>query len=115
MLNPDLKQNWIAALRSRKFTQTTKRLKDDTGHCCLGVLCEISPDVKFVEVHGEHYAIWIHDTPGYETKRDAEPPPALGLKESEKNRLIRMNDGTDGEDHHTFEQIADYIEKNPNI
>jgi len=32
----------VKALRSGKFKQTKHRLKDEDGHCCLGVLCEIS-------------------------------------------------------------------------
>lgn len=36
------KQEWIAALRSGGYEQTTECLKDSTGYCCLGVLCDIS-------------------------------------------------------------------------
>lgn len=39
---------WVEALRSGKYKQTTKgNLKDDEGHCCLGVLCEMSKKAKF--------------------------------------------------------------------
>ncbi len=36
-------EKWVAALRSGKFKQTTGALRDETGHCCLGVLCELAP------------------------------------------------------------------------
>lgn len=38
---------WLNALKSGKYDQTTEVLKDDTGYCCLGVACDIHPDVKF--------------------------------------------------------------------
>ncbi len=34
-------EKWVAALRSGNFNQTQATLKDDWGHCCLGVACEI--------------------------------------------------------------------------
>lgn len=33
---------WIAALRSGKYTQITGALHKDNGFCCLGVACDIS-------------------------------------------------------------------------
>lgn len=53
-LDPDLKAKWLKALRSGRYAQTKGRLhrKEDSaesdrpaGHCCLGVLCDIHPDV----------------------------------------------------------------------
>lgn len=32
---------WVAALRSGAYKQTTSRLRDDKGFCCLGVLCNV--------------------------------------------------------------------------
>lgn len=40
-MNPELKAKWIEALRSGKYEQTTKVLKDKKGYCCLGVLREL--------------------------------------------------------------------------
>jgi hypothetical protein len=36
-----IKDLWVAALRSGEYKQTQKLLKDENGHCCLGVLCEL--------------------------------------------------------------------------
>ena len=49
MLTKDQAKNvrdWVAALRSGKYKQTRKRLKDKDGSmCCLGVACDlIAPD-----------------------------------------------------------------------
>lgn len=41
MLNKNA-QALVDALRSGDYQQTTGTLRDDTGHCCLGVGCDIS-------------------------------------------------------------------------
>lgn len=48
----DLKEKWVAALRSGKYKQGELRLRhksDRDGEpdrfCCLGVLCDVSPDL----------------------------------------------------------------------
>ncbi len=49
----DVKKEWIAALRSDEFKQTTGQLKTDSGFCCLGVLCEL-----YMRKHGGE---WTRD------------------------------------------------------
>ena len=34
-------QKWVLALRSGEYSQTTGKLQDDCGHCCLGVACDV--------------------------------------------------------------------------
>lgn len=41
-MNANWKKKWVAALRSRKYPQTTDALRDGTGFCCLGVACDIA-------------------------------------------------------------------------
>lgn len=41
-LKPEVKADWVAALRSDRFKQTTGYLCDGAGHCCLGVLAELA-------------------------------------------------------------------------
>lgn len=48
----DVKKEWIAALRSDEFKQTTGQLKTDSGFCCLGVLCEL-----YRRKHGGEWAL----------------------------------------------------------
>lgn len=36
----DMKK-WVKALRSGEYKQTQSQLHDDTGFCCLGVLCDL--------------------------------------------------------------------------
>lgn len=40
-MNPKNKSMWVDALRSGEYKQTQSSLKDDTGFCCLGVLCDL--------------------------------------------------------------------------
>lgn len=49
-MNPEVKQKWIAALRSGKYEQGSEKLRSVSGYCCLGVLCDIYAQ--------EHNAQW---------------------------------------------------------
>lgn len=41
-MNQEVKKEWVAALRSGKYSQTSGVLYDgDNAYCCLGVLCDI--------------------------------------------------------------------------
>ena len=40
-MNSQIKQKWIDALRSGKYTQAQSKLYSGHGFCCLGVLCDI--------------------------------------------------------------------------
>ena len=37
----EIKQKWVAALRSGEYEQTEGVLRNGNGYCCLGVLCDI--------------------------------------------------------------------------
>lgn len=41
-MNKEIKQRWINALRSGKYSQTEGCLRDGKGYCCLGVLTDIA-------------------------------------------------------------------------
>lgn len=41
-MNKEIKERWIAALRSGEYSQSAGYLGTDEGYCCLGVLCEIA-------------------------------------------------------------------------
>jgi hypothetical protein len=45
----ELKENWLSALKSGKYIQDSGQLKTQNGHCCLGVLAEIHPDLQITE------------------------------------------------------------------
>lgn len=41
-MNPDIKAQWTAALRSGEYPKTTGTLRTEDGFCCLGVLCDLA-------------------------------------------------------------------------
>lgn len=40
-MKADIKQKWVAALRSGEYEQTEGVLRNGNGYCCLGVLCDL--------------------------------------------------------------------------
>lgn len=41
-MNPEIKAQWVAALRSGEYEQGTGRLHRGDTFCCLGVLCDLA-------------------------------------------------------------------------
>lgn len=41
-MKEEVKNLWVAALRSGKYRQHKQKLNTPDGYCCLGVLCDIS-------------------------------------------------------------------------
>lgn len=100
-MKAELKQKWIDALRSGKYSQAKGRLEDGGSYCCLGVLCvvaglKIAKEGDYVDgtaLYEGYDPIWniFGGRPG----------------ESPQDRLAPMND-----EGKSFSVIADYIEKN---
>ncbi len=40
-MNSQVKEKWIAALRSGEYQQGDGKLRNRDGYCCLGVLCDL--------------------------------------------------------------------------
>ena len=88
---PELKAQWIAALRSGEYTQGRHALNPAPGYyCCLGVLCMVLGRPDFIK-----------SPQTYEHLRQAS-----GLTNSETDGLVELNDIA----RQSFNQIADYIE-----
>jgi hypothetical protein len=85
------KSKWIRALRSGKYKQTKHVFCDGVGHCCLGVLLDVTK--KMGEDRGGPYWERMQTLFGL--------PPAITTK------LAAMND-----DDASFSDIADYIKAN---
>ena len=112
---------WVEAIRSGKYKQAENYLKTKKGHCCLGVLCEISQKVKFTEYpHNDGiYAIIDGDDLAYASL----PPKVITefrLSNSEGKPSCRVE--IDGKEYISlasandqgvlFAKIADWIEEN---
>lgn len=100
-MEQELKQKWINALKSGKYTQTKGQLKDEIGYCCLGVLAEVAN----LPITENGLGIKCADK-----KENGGWKPLCDIINDEKkfSRLWLMNDTED----QSFVQIADYIEKN---
>lgn len=99
-MKPRIKAKWVSALRSGKYKQTTGIMYDQGAHCCLGVLCEVAGAKRRGGrfIHKRTNGIYLL-------------PEALrkqvALDGQQESHLTRLNDHGK-----TFDQIADYIEKN---
>lgn len=109
MMNPEIKAKWVAALRSGEYTQTSGSLKSEDGHCCLGVLCEISKletgfgvDENLAENYGDDR---ICDT----VQNWANLPCSGGARISINGARETLNEHNDN--GRTFPEIADAIEE----
>lgn len=108
MLNPGVKRLWIEALRSGRYQQGRRKLKDvrQRTFCCMGVLCEVAVEAGLKVDYSAH---------GYEC---SSVPTAVaewaGFQYDGRKVFIGMhslyltqhNDGGA-----TFAQIADAIEE----
>jgi hypothetical protein len=101
-MKAELKQKWVAALRSGKYTQGHKQLRTVSNeYCCLGVLCDVFDNSKWKKF----YFCYSYDTP-----RNTNFLPNDLLKEVgrlNERQLVKMNDIYMA----NFIAIADYIER----
>lgn len=107
-MNPEIKKQWVEALRSGRYKQGREALRTtDNRYCCLGVLADMCGQT------------WQHNTDrneyGYVDKDgklqfgilDDNLLDKLDMTYGEQEILWEKND--DGE---TFPEIATYIERN---
>ena len=123
-MDPVVKEKWLAALRSGEYTQTStslrrivkvlygEQLPEDqqyVGHCCLGVLCDISGLSEWHEpsVVGEYNYLGTYGMPPDDVVEWAGMDPRWALTQHALGHLASMND-----DGKTFEEIAQWIEEN---
>ncbi len=97
----EIAMEWVEALRSGKYEQTTGQLREGNKFCVLGVLCDIAPKSvgQWGGISGELFS-----------GHDMVPPGALlewaDITYSETDRFAQDND-----DGRTFAQIADDLQK----
>lgn len=116
-MNPEVKAKWLEALRSGDYQQTTERLQDCGGFCCLGVLTDIYAKETGI---GE----WVVDEDGdliFQTSLEEEGTilpeevkawaeldsthPSIMMPDGYLTSLAELNDGGDA-----FTDIAEKIE-----
>lgn len=110
-MNQQIKQRWIAALRSGEYQQVTGKLHNDRGFCCLGVLCDLYAKEQNVEWHKSHhfYKIFgVETILPYEVVKwsNLEGKNPTALVDGDSKNLSNLNDIG-----YTFEQLAQLIEE----
>lgn len=116
-MDAKLKELWLAALRSGEYPQTMYTLKNSQGYCCLGVLCHVAAEANLLPatlvVQEEPGQIVVKETrEGFEEEsNDQLPDGAFGIATLFMHRLMACNDGRFIYRQHSFEEIADLIEK----
>lgn len=94
MLTKEMKENWVAALRSGDYEQGKVNLFFNNKYCCLGVLCQLNNvEVGIEKAVVENAYEWLVQQ---------------ALTQDVVRTLWRMNDLYDK----TFPEIADWIEEN---
>lgn len=100
-MKPQIKADWLKALRSGKYQQGKARLQSRGLFCCLGILCDLlRPD------------LWATVGIGLRHNDHTDLPSELileqaGLSQTVARQLAVMNDKGK-----TFNEIADFIEIN---
>ena len=124
MMNPEIKQKWVDALRSGRYEQDTRSSllynSNSNSFCCLGVLCDIRREETGFELNS------FFDEVIEDIAVELLPPDIVkwaGLKEE---ILTRVGDGFDiqtrGNEYsslsavndsgrYSFKQIANIIEE----
>ncbi len=121
-MNPEIKAQWVAALRSGKYAKGIGALRDEGKFCCLGVLCELAVAAG-VAMKSERLGSVYYSAPnGDYPERCFLPEPVAqwaGLDSlsprirvshdplSAPRTLSTINDST----YATFEDIASMIEE----
>jgi hypothetical protein len=109
-MNSEIKQKWVAALRSGNYKQGTSFLRDAGDYfCCLGVLCDIEqvPCKSTEEDYAFEYKFEDARTSLYSTL-SVGFSNKMGLSSNNLDDLVDLNDNK----RLSFSEIADYIEKN---
>ena len=77
-MNPDIKEKWVAALRSGEYTQGHGKLYNppENTYCCLGVLCDLYAKEKDIAAEGV-FQKQSFDEDGETEGHNVYPPPEV--------------------------------------
>lgn len=100
----ELKEAWLAALRSGNYKQTIERLQDRDfgGYCCLGVLCDV-----FDPSGWDGVTYRFNGKGGNNQKLPDAMLYRIGMSDDAQEHLMELNDSNG----YSFKEIADYIEE----
>ncbi len=110
-MNPEVKEKFVAALKSGKYKQGREALRRGDQFCCIGVLCDLKNPDDWIDPKAD--VVEYRDANVYsyfQSGRTGSPPMGVmrwaGITERQVSDLIEMNDEGDA----SFEQIAAHVE-----
>jgi hypothetical protein len=124
-MKQEIKEKWVAALRSGEYKQTKGYLHNEEGFCCLGVLTDLCAKEKGIEWEDSDDADGTYAMDGCELQLPSgvvnwaglptddpyvNTPEGMNSESGNYSCLTQLNDGTNGFSSLTFAQIADIIE-----
>ncbi len=98
-MKKELKDKWVAALRSGEYMQCQEQLQKGNSFCCLGVLAEVG--------NLKHDGMSIIDSNGERLSYN----PLIELVDDPNVKLCVLYNLNDSKNK-TFPEIADWIEEN---
>lgn len=114
-MNPDIKAQWVAALRSGEYKQGQRALSHSGRYCCLGVLCELAVKAGAIERVTRTDGTYLYGSGenGWLLPSEVVDWAGVGSGNPRANghELFAYNDGVAGVRRHTFTEIADLIEE----
>lgn len=104
-MDPDLKERWIAALESGDYHWHKGSLSNDdgTGHCCLGVLCEVLKYKRDGTYYYDHDDFIVYSDGG--TDEDT----LANMTQDQLGDLVTINDDEPGAE--TYAPQVEYIKE----
>ena len=118
----DLAIAWVDALRSGKYKQTTRWLRDDDAFCCLGVACELfrqtHGDGEWVTMPDATARVFVLDNVHITKILPSRVRTALGLRGNDgeygaSSQAKRVSLALNNDRGMSFSEIADIIESEP--
>lgn len=105
----EYKNKLVEALRSGKYSQIERNLRNKDGFCCLGVLCDIvNPELWEKVSYSDSYVYYNSNKVTYDQyKLPEEVSKITGLVWEDSRILAELNDSGK-----TFEYIAKHIKEN---
>lgn len=103
-MTPEIKQRWVAALRSGEYEQGRNFLFRNGRHCCLGVLCDLYTKETGIAWNPTSTQVLPVEVVRWSGVSDSNP--GIDFRDHIR-RLADINDSGD----YDFPAIADLIDK----
>jgi hypothetical protein len=113
MMNQEIKQRWIEALRSGNYQQGKNSLFHCGKFCCLGVLTDLYIKERGLQWQQDSADLWSFETEGEVLPRSVQKWAGIDVF----NPTISGNRATDHNDnyHLSFNEIAALIEEDKEL